>query len=998
MAFTPTGSNWNETGCTVAADGTITEDASTANRHSIWQNIQPTIDLGGFGTSARFRIKVWPLGRTRCWVGARQNNNLYMASFLLTGSGSVTSWGSNVSTASINFDVDGDGAYTCEVIFSGGFSQTGTVFGVGAMINDNQEDYDGSNGLDAIRVDEPQWNWGTQAVPYAATTDRETYPDIETADGSQDADMPASNRPAQIKPGFIEHAGNNGMPIDDFTYDLDELTVVWLGTWNGDTSAAKTIAGHWDGANQNSWLMLLTTDGKFQVSVSDDGTNVDKTYLATKALDADELTMCSFTWDGSTLRLYYNDVELTGSEVTKSPDGTISGALHNSTAGLAVSDLHYGQTQEFRIGKGAAATPTEIANLAASFSVSGLPDGTGGGGGGNIPTTRAELEAYLTGKGVSQFFYVNNDTGNDANAGTLANPWATIQKAANTLTAGQAVIIQGEATDPRFYESITPMNSGTAGNLIWYCGDPENPAIIDSSEVFTASGGSNWTSEGGGMYSAAYTKSMPFNEEAAYFSSCTIAANCRSRSTYMSHQIIYDDAQLVRVSVDDHTSGPGSLNVGECFFVCSGNTDNDYKTPTEVWVRLPGDIDPDTVEMRRATTKKTLFDWSPNTWPVDGENWPGGPNPIDRRAGRNYLGLVNLHFKFGGLSRKIAPVIFRGVGWFAEWCSFSDSGTEAVSFAGDNHTLINCKFINFGKGLKGDEFQKDAAGQTLFSKCLFENGNIHRFPEAWDAGFKVTDNSGDGGTIIWEDCLFKDIQASGFWTDISCGNANGSEEAFRFTRCIFDNCGRHAVFMENNSYYLKMEHCGIWNTQYSLDGQAGQELASGIRVAGSGRNTLTNCAIVYNEGKGWYNKPDDTRASAHGGNQDTVTNCVFVENGRNTSIELQRVEIHGGDYQGASAEDWNTSDFDDNVFFNSLGANYFYEVGVGPTDSLATFEAATTSSGNVIAASAGVVVQDHTNRKQFWITNHGGGSYPTKGPQGLVHYEDLSETGWTIPS
>lgn len=1178
-------SPWQFNGATTDAGGTHIIEDSSSSVHMIYQNAQGFVD-DGLGTSAVMFARVTPVGRTKCWIGCRQNNGFYMASFNLTGAGTVEVTGSNVTSASIVNN--GDGSYTCTVIFSGTFSSTATVFAIGSLLTAGNQEFTGTNGLHALTVTEAQLTKGTTPKPYAPQTDRSSYLDQQTADGSQDFDLPGSNLPNILNPDYILCDADNGLQTPDFTFSLDDFTAVFVFDWDGDTSSIKILGAQWDGINQNSWIAYLDTAGKFIVAISDDGTSLDKQYEAVTPVSVNERTLAAFTWDGSALRMYYNDVELTvaSGELVKDTDNAASGALFNSTVPPTIYDNFNGKAYNFYLYEGAA-TPANISTIAAGLGLSGIPGGTtpapnpqigdyvavnniivieaesfpiagtdfvidttepgytgdsyirydaaddftlppadvisvdfyvptaglwqislrhnhdpapaddqendcwldvptandsagfekwghnapdygngftfatfrepspsvfldkwfdldagshtlqiggrsnnwrfdrvhiwnvaanpadkenaslpespqAGGGGGNIPTTTQELINYLTdeqGLSESNIFYVNNASGSDSNSGTPLFPWATIQKAANTLTAGQAVIIQGDGG--RYYESVTPGASGTAGNLIWFCGDPESPAIVDGSQDFTPAGGSNWTSEGGGMYSAPYGLTRPFNEEQAYFSNCTIPANCRSRSTYMSHQLIYNDQQLIRISQDDHTANP-TLNAGECFFECSGNTDNDYKTPTRVWCRLPGDIDPDTVEMRVGSDKLTLFDYSPNVWPVDGTNWPGGSLPNDRRAGRSYLGLVNLHFKYSGLGRKIGPVIFRGTGWFAEWCSFSDANTEAASFAGDNHTIRNCKFVRFGKGLKGDAFQQDSAGQSLFSKCLFQDGNIHQYPEAWDAGFKVTDGSGNGGTIVWEDCLFKDIAAPGFWTDINCGNANGSQEAFRFTRCIFEACGRHAVFMENNSYYLNMEHCGIWNTQYSLDGQAGQELASGLRIAGSGRNTLTNCAIVYNQGKGWYMKPDDTRASAHGANQDTVTNCVFVENARDERIELQRCEIHGGNYQGGSAEDWNTSDFNNNVFFNSLptpsmgGSTpiYFYETTVGGTNNLSTFEAATTSSGNVIAASAGAVVSDHTDRKEFWKT--AGGSYPTKGPQSLVHYEDQSETGWSI--
>ncbi|MFQ5613249.1 MAG: endo alpha-1,4 polygalactosaminidase [Anaerolineae bacterium] len=70
-------------------------------------------------------------------------------------------------------------------------------------------------------------------------------------------------------------------------------------------------------------------------------------------------------------------------------------------------------------------------------------------------------------------------TGNDANPGSQAQPWRTIQKAANTLTAGDTVYIRA-GTYP---EQVTPLNSGSAGNYITYAAYPGETATIDGASI-----------------------------------------------------------------------------------------------------------------------------------------------------------------------------------------------------------------------------------------------------------------------------------------------------------------------------------------------------------------------------------------------------------------------------------------------------------------------------------------------------------------------------------
>ncbi|RME67061.1 MAG: hypothetical protein D6781_13970, partial [Verrucomicrobia bacterium] len=76
--------------------------------------------------------------------------------------------------------------------------------------------------------------------------------------------------------------------------------------------------------------------------------------------------------------------------------------------------------------------------------------------------------------------------GDDTNPGTSDAPWATIARAADTLQAGDTVIIRG-GTYP-ITEPIVPKNSGTPDNWIHYVGAPGETVIIDANDRFVDSG------------------------------------------------------------------------------------------------------------------------------------------------------------------------------------------------------------------------------------------------------------------------------------------------------------------------------------------------------------------------------------------------------------------------------------------------------------------------------------------------------------------------------
>jgi hypothetical protein len=75
----------------------------------------------------------------------------------------------------------------------------------------------------------------------------------------------------------------------------------------------------------------------------------------------------------------------------------------------------------------------------------------------------------------TQVYFVSK-TGSDTNDGSLANPWLTIQHAADTMIAGSTVYIESGTYNERVY--ITT-HSGTTGNPITFSNYPGDSPIID---------------------------------------------------------------------------------------------------------------------------------------------------------------------------------------------------------------------------------------------------------------------------------------------------------------------------------------------------------------------------------------------------------------------------------------------------------------------------------------------------------------------------------------
>ncbi|UCH95962.1 MAG: right-handed parallel beta-helix repeat-containing protein [Candidatus Aminicenantes bacterium] len=80
--------------------------------------------------------------------------------------------------------------------------------------------------------------------------------------------------------------------------------------------------------------------------------------------------------------------------------------------------------------------------------------------------------------GYGAEYYVSK-SGSDSNPGTEAQPWKTIQKAANTMLAGDTVYTKAGT----YNERVIPKNSGTAGNYITYTAYANDEVIIDGSGI-----------------------------------------------------------------------------------------------------------------------------------------------------------------------------------------------------------------------------------------------------------------------------------------------------------------------------------------------------------------------------------------------------------------------------------------------------------------------------------------------------------------------------------
>ena len=78
-------------------------------------------------------------------------------------------------------------------------------------------------------------------------------------------------------------------------------------------------------------------------------------------------------------------------------------------------------------------------------------------------------------------FYYVSPAGDDSNSGSFFRPWRTIQKAANSLTARDVVMVR----DGVYNETVTVMSSGnnTDGYIRFLAHNRQRPPILDGRRI-----------------------------------------------------------------------------------------------------------------------------------------------------------------------------------------------------------------------------------------------------------------------------------------------------------------------------------------------------------------------------------------------------------------------------------------------------------------------------------------------------------------------------------
>src|ERR1043166_2103558 len=165
--------------------------------------------------------------------------------------------------------------------------------------------------------------------------------------------------------------------------------------------------------------------------------------------------------------------------------------------------------------------------------------------------------ALVSSMGVRATTYYVSTSGSDGNNGTsLSTPWRTINKAAQTMVAGDTVYIRGGT----YRESVFPAHDGTSATArITYSAYNSEQVILTGADIFTG-----WAASGN-AWRIPWTLSLP---------------------TYSS-ELVFRREMVIVDGVVMGTVGSRAEVVPGTFFVEGSDT-----APTAIYLRLPGDAAP----------------------------------------------------------------------------------------------------------------------------------------------------------------------------------------------------------------------------------------------------------------------------------------------------------------------------------------------------------------------------------------------------------------------
>jgi parallel beta-helix repeat protein len=441
-------------------------------------------------------------------------------------------------------------------------------------------------------------------------------------------------------------------------------------------------------------------------------------------------------------------------------------------------------------------------------------------------------------------YYVST-TGSDANPGTIGLPFRHIQKALDTVVAGDSVYIFGGIY--RETGVLSGTTSGASNNLITVSAYSNDVVVIKGSEVVTG-----WTYVTNGIW---MRTNWPFNSQQVFVHGSTNFADTDdgyplqqvgmpnerfSGNGYQWYTWMYDPPNRSAATTVTDSGGTTVLtsvdqaltymatNPGTFF---NGGFSNGVYTGTTLYIHLSGNADPRTKGIEASVR--------------------GGI-----ANGLSYYHLKNLRFRHSNVNATTAQWMALVVGKGSiveccdvEWCDFG--GLNAIPAQ-----VINCNMNNNG------DF--GGAGSYVYG-CTATNNNYRNFSQGWHcAGIgKYAFGTNDYGPVTIECCTVARNNAPGIWFD---GSRNGCLYTIR-NNTVSSN-GAVGIFIEittnawvYNNLLIGNWECGVFvsgsqgtkvynNTVVGTRARSNYPTTAGIIMGGVPRKNGTNWfALVNNEFK-----------------------------------------------------------------------------------------------------------------------------------------------------
>lgn len=280
--------------------------------------------------------------------------------------------------------------------------------------------------------------------------------------------------------------------------------------------------------------------------------------------------------------------------------GTGSGVVYGT-------GIYY--TNNFHLRYGSSTVITLNATSAPGSTFLGWIGGGTNGTGPAVVTVDQDktLEAVFELNGIGATTYYVATTGDDADPGTLAQPWKTIDKAARTATAGNKVII----TAGLYEEHVTNEISGTPTSPIVFEGqrgtNGEWLTILDPSTNLTANWGLD-TSVGSGVYtqSAGYIRTMTIDDKMV---GCVWTVDTIGSETWRLTPAITKGTNVLKLASDALVTNTHSFPsriwdwLGACWIT--------HTNPTLTYLRLADGSNPNGLNIRGSKNSILAIDNEP---------------------------------------------------------------------------------------------------------------------------------------------------------------------------------------------------------------------------------------------------------------------------------------------------------------------------------------------------------------------------------------------------